>query len=41
MAFDVEGVSHKKKSGGIDIDPNILQEIDKRDINFDGWDDLM
>ena len=41
MAFDVEGVSHKKKSGGIDIDPDILQEIDKRDINFDGWDDLM
>lgn len=41
MAFDVEGVSHKKKSGGIDIDPNILQEIDKRDINFDGWDDLV
>ena len=41
MAFDVEGVSRKKKSGGIDIDPNILREIDKRDINFDGWDDLV
>lgn len=40
-AFGVEGVSHKKKSGGIDIDPNILQEMIKRDIDFDGWDDLM
>lgn len=41
MAFDVEGVSHKKKSGGVDIDPSILQEIDRRDVNFDGWDDLV
>lgn len=41
MAFDVEGVSRKKKSGGIDIDPNILQEMHKRDIDFDGWDDLV
>lgn len=41
MAFDIEGVSRKKKSGGIDIDPNILREIDRRDINFDGWDDLV
>lgn len=40
-AFGVERVSHKKKSGGIDIDPNILQEMIKRDIDFDGWDDLM
>lgn len=41
MAFDVEGVSRKKKSGGIDIDPNILREMDERDVNFDGWDDLV
>lgn len=40
-AFNVEGVSHKKKSGGIDIDPNILQEMSRRDIDFDGWDDLV
>lgn len=39
--FDIEGVSHKKKSGGIDIDPNILQEMNRRDIDFDGWDDLV
>lgn len=39
-AFNVEGISHKKKSGGIDIDPNILQEMVRRDIDFDGWDDL-
>lgn len=39
-AFNVEGVSHKKKSGGIDIDPNILQEMSRRDIDFDGWDDI-
>lgn len=40
-AFDIEGVSHKKKSGGIDINPNILQEMNRRDIDFDGWDDLV
>lgn len=40
-AFNVEGTSHKKKSGGIDIDPNILQEMVRRDIDFDGWDDLV
>lgn len=40
-AFNVEGISHKKKSGGIDIDPNILQEMVRRDIDFDGWDDLV
>lgn len=39
--FNVEGVSHKKKSGGIDLDPNILQEMNRRDIDFDGWDDLV
>ena len=39
--FNVEGISHKKKSGGIDIDPNILQEMVRRDIDFDGWDDLV
>lgn len=40
-AFDIEGVSHKKKSGGIDINPDILQEMNRRDIDFDGWDDLV
>lgn len=40
-AFDIEGVSHKKKSGGIDINPDILQEMYRRDIDFDGWDDLV
>lgn len=40
-AFDIEGVSHKKKSGGIDINPDIIQEMNRRDIDFDGWDDLV
>lgn len=40
-AFDIEGVSHKKKSGGIDISPDILHEMNRRDIDFDGWDDLV
>lgn len=40
-AFDIEGISHKKKSGGIDINPDILQEMNRRDIDFDGWDDLV
>lgn len=40
-ALDIEGVSHKKKSGGIDVDPNIFQEMIRRDIDFDGWEDLV
>lgn len=40
-ALDIEGVSHKKKSGGIDVDPKILHEMIRRDIDFDGWKDLV
>lgn len=40
-ALDIEGVSHKKKSGGIDVDPNIFPEMIRRDIDFDGWEDLV
>lgn len=40
-ALDIEGVSRKKKSGGINVDPKILQEMIRRDIDFDGWDDLV
>lgn len=40
-ALDIEGVSRKKKSGGIDVDPNIFQEMIRRDIDFDGWEDLI
>lgn len=40
-ALDVTGVSHKKRSGGVDINPNIFQEMIKRDIDFDGWEDLV
>ena len=40
-ALDITGISYRKKSGGIDIRPNILQEMIRRDIDFDGWDDLV
>lgn len=40
-AFSIEGVSRKKRSGGVDIDPKILQEMIRRDIDFDGWEDLV
>lgn len=40
-ALSVTGVSHKKRSGGVDINPKILQEMIRRDIDFDGWDDLV
>ena len=40
-ALDIEGVSRKKKSGGIDVDPKILHEMIRRDIDFDGWEDLV
>lgn len=40
-ALSITGVSHKKKSGGVDINPKILQEMIRRDIDFDGWDDLV
>ena len=40
-ALDVTGVSHKKRSGGVDINPKILQEMIRRDIDFDGWEDLI
>ena len=39
-ALDIRGVSHKKRSGGVDINPNIFQEMVRRDIDFDGWEDL-
>lgn len=40
-ALDVTGVSHKKRSGGVDINPDIFQEMIRRDIDFDGWEDLV
>lgn len=40
-ALDIMGVSHKKRSGGVDINPDILQEMIRRDIDFDGWEDLV
>lgn len=40
-ALSVTSVSHKKRSGGVDIDPKILQEMIRRDIDFDGWEDLV
>lgn len=40
-ALSVTGVSHKKRSGGVDINPKILQEMIRRDIDFDGWGDLV
>ena len=40
-ALDIMGVSHKKRSGGVDINPNIFQEMIRRDIDFDGWEDLV
>ena len=40
-ALSVTGVSHKKRSGGVDINPKILQEMIRRDIDFDGWEDLV
>lgn len=35
------GFSRKKKSGGWDIDPKILQEAYDRDVLASGWDDLL
>nr|DAT19262.1 MAG TPA: hypothetical protein [Caudoviricetes sp.] len=29
------------KIGGVDINPKILQEMIRRDIDFDGWEDLV
>ena len=40
-ALSITGVSHKKRSGGVDINPKILQEMIRRDIDFDGWEDLV
>lgn len=34
-------VSRKKKSGGWDVEPEILQEAYDRDVLADGWDDLV
>ena len=37
----LDDVSRKKKSGGMDVDPEVLQEMYDRDVLASGWDDLL
>lgn len=37
----LNGVSRKKKSGGMNVDSEVLQEMYDRDVLASGWDDLL